>query len=75
MVDAVSAILEYVRRHANRLLELEVNPLLALPDGAVAVDALIRLYTAGAAVVPAGGGSTPAGEGSAPSGAGLEDVG
>jgi acetate---CoA ligase (ADP-forming) len=29
--------------HAAQLVELEVNPLLVLPDGAMAVDALIRL--------------------------------
>ena len=31
------------RDHADRLVELEVNPLLVLPEGAMAVDALIRL--------------------------------
>jgi len=29
--------------HGDRLEELDVNPLLALPKGAVAVDALIRM--------------------------------
>ncbi len=46
VVAAVSSIVEYARQHADRLLELEVNPLLVLPDRAVAVDALIRLYGA-----------------------------
>ena len=47
IVDTVSCIVDYARDHADRLLELEVNPLLVLPDRAVAVDALIRLYPAG----------------------------
>jgi succinyl-CoA synthetase beta subunit len=29
--------------HAGRLRELEINPLIALPHGALAVDAVIRL--------------------------------
>ncbi len=49
VVGAVSSIVEYARQHADRLLELEVNPLLVLPERAVAVDALIRLYPADAA--------------------------
>jgi len=43
VVDAVSSIVDYARLHADQLVELEVNPLLALPNGAVAVDAMIRL--------------------------------
>ncbi|MDQ3481592.1 MAG: acetate--CoA ligase family protein, partial [Actinomycetota bacterium] len=46
VIDAVSSIIDYVRQHADRLLELEVNPLLVLPDRVVAADALIRLSTA-----------------------------
>jgi acyl-CoA synthetase (NDP forming) len=44
-VDAVMAIAAYAEAHAERLEELDVNPLLVLPEGqgAVAVDALIRL--------------------------------
>jgi len=39
------AITAYAEAHADRLEELDVNPLLVLPEGrgAVAVDALIRL--------------------------------
>jgi acetate---CoA ligase (ADP-forming) len=42
-VAAVEAIAAFALDHADRLVELEVNPLLVLPDGAMAVDALIRL--------------------------------
>lgn len=41
VVDAVVAIADYARGNAL-LRELEVNPLLALPHGAVAVDVLVR---------------------------------
>jgi len=53
VVDAVSSILGYARQHADLLVELEVNPLLVLPDGAVAVDALIRLTETDAHECPA----------------------
>jgi acyl-CoA synthetase (NDP forming) len=43
VVTAVEAVAAYAVDHADRLVEVEVNPLLVLPDGAVAVDALIRL--------------------------------
>jgi acetyl-CoA synthetase len=43
VVSAVQAIAAFALDHADRLVELEVNPLLVLPDGAMAVDALIRL--------------------------------
>ena len=42
-VSAVEAIAAFALDHADRLVELEVNPLLVLADGAMAVDALIRL--------------------------------
>lgn len=43
LVDAIQAIAAYAIAHGDRLEELDVNPLLALPKGAVAVDALIRM--------------------------------
>jgi acetyl-CoA synthetase len=45
LVDAVAAIATYAQAHADSLLELDVNPLLVLPQGqgVVAVDALIYL--------------------------------
>ncbi|BAN50460.1 acetate--CoA ligase family protein [Metapseudomonas resinovorans] len=43
LVDAVEAIARYAESQADRLLELDVNPLLALERGALAVDALVRL--------------------------------
>jgi hypothetical protein len=48
VVDAVGAIGRFATDHADRLVELEVNPLLVLPRGAMAVDALIRLAERGA---------------------------
>lgn len=44
--DAVLAICAYAEAHTDRLMELEVNPLIARVGDAVAVDALIRLDTA-----------------------------
>ncbi len=45
LLDAVMAVQAYARQHAARLIELDVNPVLVLPEGrgVVAVDALIRL--------------------------------
>ena len=42
VVDAVEGIARYAIAHNDSLLELDVNPLCVLPDGAVAVDAFIR---------------------------------
>lgn len=42
-LDAVEAVARYAASAAGRLIELDVNPLIAGPAGAVAVDALIRL--------------------------------
>jgi hypothetical protein len=41
IVDAVMAVLDYSQQHP--VYELDINPLLALQQGAVAVDALIQL--------------------------------
>jgi acetyl-CoA synthetase len=43
LVDAIAAIAAFAMAHGDRLVELDVNPLLALPQNAVAVDALIRM--------------------------------
>ncbi len=43
LVDAIARIAAWAMDHADRLEEMDVNPLLALPTGAVAVDALIRI--------------------------------
>jgi acyl-CoA synthetase (NDP forming) len=43
VVAAVEAIAAFASDHVDRLVEIEVNPLLVLPEGAMAVDALIRL--------------------------------
>jgi len=47
LLDAVLAIAAYAQAHADTLVELDVNPLLVLPQGkgVLAVDALIRLNT------------------------------
>jgi len=44
-IEAILAVAAYAEAHAARLEELDINPLLVLPEGrgAVAVDALIRL--------------------------------
>ncbi|OEY65317.1 acetate--CoA ligase family protein [Marinobacter sp. X15-166B] len=44
VIDAVMAIADYAERHQDSLIELDVNPLLVLPEGqgVVAADALIR---------------------------------
>jgi len=43
LVDAIEAVAAFAMVHGEGLEELDVNPLLALPQGAVAVDALIRM--------------------------------
>lgn len=49
VVDAIAAVMAFATDHAERLVEFEVNPLLVLPEGVVAVDALIRLAEVDAA--------------------------
>jgi hypothetical protein len=41
--DAIMAVADFAIANRDRLLELDVNPLMVLPSGAVAVDALIRM--------------------------------
>ncbi len=43
IVDAVLAVQDYVVQHHGTITEVEVNPLLCLPDRAIAVDALILI--------------------------------
>ncbi|WP_043301747.1 acetate--CoA ligase family protein [Burkholderia paludis] len=45
VVANVMAIARFAQAHAETLVELDVNPLLAMEHGAVAVDALVRLDT------------------------------
>jgi len=45
VIDAVEAVARFAKAHDGLIDELDVNPLLVLPDGAVAVDALIRMRT------------------------------
>jgi acyl-CoA synthetase (NDP forming) len=43
LIDAIEAIARFAAENEAHLYELDVNPLLALPKGAVAVDALVRI--------------------------------
>ncbi len=43
VIAAVQAVADFANTHAATIEELDVNPLLVLPNGAVAVDALIRM--------------------------------
>lgn len=48
IVDAAMAVADYALAHADRVTEMDVNPLFAMPDGqgAIAADALIRQIAA-----------------------------
>jgi len=43
LIAAILAVAQFASTHAGQLEELDVNPLLALHEGAVAVDALVRI--------------------------------
>jgi acetate---CoA ligase (ADP-forming) len=43
MLEAITAIAKFAAAHTDSLEELDVNPLLVLPNGVVAVDALVRM--------------------------------
>jgi acetate---CoA ligase (ADP-forming) len=43
--DAVMSVQSYVRQNMNDVLEVEINPIIATPTTAIAVDALIRRAT------------------------------
>ena len=42
LVDAVMSVQAYVEQNMNDILEVEINPIIATPTAAIAVDALIR---------------------------------
>ncbi len=42
-IIAIQSVARFADAHSDTLEELDVNPLLVLPDGAVAVDALIKM--------------------------------
>jgi hypothetical protein len=43
LVKTILAIGDFVTAHATTLQELDINPLMVTPSGAIAADALIRL--------------------------------
>ncbi len=45
LVDAVMSVQSYVQQNMNEVLEVEINPIIATPTTAIAVDALIRRAT------------------------------
>ncbi|MGB7334176.1 MAG: acetate--CoA ligase family protein [Salaquimonas sp.] len=47
IVDQIAKIANYAAAHKNVLIELDVNPLMACHDRAIAVDALIRMQAEG----------------------------
>ena len=51
IIDAAMAVAEYAMEHADEVMEMDINPLFALPKGkgVVAADALIRVADAQAA--------------------------
>ncbi len=52
IVRAVQAIAAYAGDHHDRLLELDINPLIVRREGAIAADALIRLAAPKEAATP-----------------------
>jgi hypothetical protein len=42
-IAAIESIARFAEAHADTLEELDVNPLLVLPKGAIAVDALVKM--------------------------------
>ena len=42
-VEAIMAVAKYATAKADSLVELDVNPLMVMNDGAIAVEAYIRL--------------------------------
>jgi len=46
LVGAILRVTQYAQDHVDRLLELEINPMLCTPDSAVVADAILR-FTGG----------------------------
>ncbi|MBT8100143.1 MAG: acetate--CoA ligase family protein, partial [Gammaproteobacteria bacterium] len=46
VMDAIERIGHYAGAHSDDLIEVDINPLLATPDGAIAVDAKLRVTKA-----------------------------
>ena len=42
LVKTVRALADFAESHSERLLELDVNPLLVTPTGCIAVDVMLR---------------------------------
>lgn len=64
IIAAVMALQSFAKAHAGRLIELDINPLIATANGALAADALIRLADADTAAAPVKQGTerVPAGQ-------------
>jgi acetate---CoA ligase (ADP-forming) len=45
VIEAVEAVARFAEAYDGQIEELDVNPLLVLPDSAVAVDAFLRMRT------------------------------
>jgi hypothetical protein len=43
ILDAILGLSELAGRFRSTIQEIDINPLLATPDGAIAVDALVKL--------------------------------
>jgi len=50
LADTIARVSELASDHAGRISEIDVNPVLARPDGLVAVDALITQHLEGGEV-------------------------
>ena len=47
LIDGIMALQSYVISHADRLEEVEINPMMCTPTQAIAADALIRIAPRG----------------------------
>ncbi len=46
LIEAVLAVAQFAEAHCAELAELDINPLVVLPDGVVALDVLLRMARA-----------------------------